>query len=212
MSEVITLEVSPAVKSRIDFVCTELNITSSEAVAEAFDAYFRKLITDGKINADMSLVSSGGDEKPETNYTLDGSQPKNGSLTQKEINALGKTQRKNYDKALQGDAKALNVMGTYFETGNPFGKDPVRAVYWYTLAAEKGNSNAQYHLAVLCNKVEANPLKAYYWFELAKLCGFNVTPIHQDYMLRLAEMLSPRQIKLAHDEAVRKYERIQQEA
>ncbi|MBQ7267301.1 MAG: sel1 repeat family protein, partial [Synergistaceae bacterium] len=83
--------------------------------------------------------------------------------------------------------------------------------YWYTKSANQGNSNAQYHLAVLYNKVEENPLKSYYWFEVARLCGFNVTAIHQDYMLRLTEKLSARQIKLAQDEAVRKFKAIQDE-
>ena len=48
-------------------------------------------------------------------------------------------------------------------------------------------------------------MKAYYWFEAARLCGFNITALHQDYILRLTERLSPRQIKLAQDEAARKF-------
>ncbi|MBR0279006.1 MAG: sel1 repeat family protein, partial [Synergistaceae bacterium] len=106
--------------------------------------------------------------------------------------------------------KAQNVMGTYYESGNGLAKDYMKAIYWYTKSANQGNSNAQYHLAVLYNKVEENPLKSYYWFEVARLCGFNVTAIHQDYMLRLTEKLSARQIKLAQDEAVRKVKAIQE--
>ena len=103
-------------------------------------------------------------------------------------------------------------MGTYYESGNGVEKDYWKAIYWYTKAAEQGNPNAQYHLAVLYNKAEDNPLKAYYWFEAARICGFNITALHQDYILRLTQRLSPRQIKLAQEEAARKFKAIRKKA
>ena len=185
-----------------------LGVDVMDVLNDAVSAYFRKLITDGRISADKAL-SSLSSSKEETDYSLSDAEgindDKKYGLTLKERQLLGKTQLKNADKAEQGDPKAQNVMGTYYESGNGFEKDYGKAIYWYRKSANQGNSNAQYHLAVLFNKAENNPLKAYYWFEVAKLCGFNVTPIHQDYILRLMGSLSERQIKLAHDEAVKKY-------
>ncbi len=188
-----------------------LGVDVMDVLNDAVSAYFRKLITDGRISADKAL-SSLSSSKEETDYSLSDAEgindDKKYGLTLKERQLLGKTQLKNADKAEQGDPKAQNVMGTYYESGNGIEKDYGKAIYWYRKSAEQGNSNAQYHLAVLFNKAENNPLKAYYWFEVAKLCGFNITPIHQDYILRLMGSLSERQIKLAHDEAVKKYNEI----
>ncbi|MBR1657150.1 MAG: sel1 repeat family protein [Synergistaceae bacterium] len=189
-----------------------LGVEVSQVLNDAVGAYFRKLVTDGKIPMDEAC-SSLSSNTPETEYTLADSKSlsdhRKYSLTQKERSALSKTQLKNAGKAENGDPKAQNVMGTYYESGNGVEKDYMKAIYWYTKSAEQGNSNAQYHLAVLYNKVEDNPLKSYYWFEVARLCGFNVTAIHQDYMLRLTERLSERQIKLAQDEALKKFNAIQ---
>ncbi|MBQ7155782.1 MAG: sel1 repeat family protein [Synergistaceae bacterium] len=209
MAETITFEADPVFRKRLDLVCTELDLDAAQVIAEAFNAYFRKLITDGKINADFSYIAQ-GDSESETEYSLEDPDTKAYPLTEKEVEGLSKSQLKNYEKAKQGDAKALNVMATYYETGNGFAKDYSRAAYWYKLAADRGNTNAQYHLAVICNKIEDNPLRAYYWFEVARLCGFNVTAIHKDYILRISERLSARQLKFAQEEAAKKFAEIQQ--
>lgn len=210
MNKTLTMAVSPALKSRIDLVCKELNLDASAVISEAFNAYFRKLITDGKINVDVLYISA-DDTKPEKEYTLKDEKQKTYTITPQELAGFGKAQLKNYEKAMQGDPKALNVIGTYYESGNGLAKDYDRAIYWYTLAADKGNSNAQYHLAVLYNKAKDNPLRAYYWFEVAKLCGFNITALHQDYILRIAERLTERQLRAAQEEAQRKFSQIQKE-
>ena len=189
-----------------------LGVDVNQVLNDAVSAYFRKLVTDGKIPMDEAYTSLSSNDN-ETNYSLEETQgirsSKKYGLTLKERSALGKTQLKNADKAENGDPKAQNVMGTYYESGNGLEKDYMKAIYWYTKSADQGNSNAQYHLAVLYNKVEDNPLKSYYWFEVARLCGFNITSLHQDYMLRLTERLSARQIKLAQDEALKKYNELQ---
>lgn len=215
MSEVdITMKITVDAKLRDMLLRASgaLGVEVSRVLNDAVGMYFRKLVTDGKIPMDeaCSSLSSSGNE---TDYSLEETQgirsSKKYGLTLKERSALGKTQLKNADKAENGDPKAQNVMGTYYESGNGLEKDYMKAIYWYTKSADQGNSNAQYHLAVLYNKVEDNPLKSYYWFEVARLCGFNVTSLHQDYMLRLTERLSERQIKLAQDEALKKYNEIQ---
>ena len=189
-----------------------LGVDVNQVLNDAVSAYFRKLVTDGNIPMDEAYTSLSSNDN-ETDYSLEETQgirsSKKYGLTLKERSALGKTQLKNADKAENGDPKAQNVMGTYYESGNGLEKDYMKAIYWYTKSADQGNSNAQYHLAVLYNKVEDNPLKSYYWFEVARLCGFNITSLHQDYMLRLTERLSARQIKLAQDEALKKYNELQ---
>ena len=207
-TETLTLTVSSQVKSRIDLAAKELGLQPSEVVTEAFNVYFRKLLTDGKITADVSYISL-SDSESETEYSLEDTEHKTYTLTQQEISRLAPSQLKNYNKAMNGDPKALNVIGTYYESGNGLDKDYDKAIYWYTLAAEKGNNNAQYHLGVLYNKAKDNPLRAYMWFELARLCGFNITAMHKDYILRLTERLSARQMKSAQEEAARKFAQIQ---
>ncbi len=213
MTETITFKADTALKSRLEFACKELERDPSDILSEAFNIYFRKLITDGKITAEVSYISLSNPEA-ETDYTLKdyGQDLTDYTLPPEQTANFGKAQIKNYEGALRGDPKALNVMGTYYESGNGLPKDYDRAIHWYTLAADKGNSNAQYHLAVLYNKAKDNPLRAYYWFEVARLCGFNITALHQDYILRLTERLSERQIKAAQEEAKRKFSEIQKNA
>ena len=182
-----------------------------QVLNDAVSAYFRKLVTDGKIPMDEAFSSLSSNES-ETEYSLKDTNnihdSKKYGLTIQERRGLNANQLKNAAKAESGDAKAQNVMGTYYESGNGVEKDYWKSIYWYTKAAEQGHPNAQYHLAILYNKAEENPLKSYYWFEVARLCGFNITSLHQDYILRLTEKLSSRQIKLAQDEALKTYKKI----
>lgn len=204
----MNLTIDPKIAERLELISKATGAEIPDVLAEAVTAYFRKLVTEGKI-ASAEALSSLSSDAPETDYSLEDDKDlrsaKKWGLTDKERDSFGKAQAKNADKAEQGDPKAQNVMGTYYESGNGVEKDYDRAIYWYTLAAEQRNSNAQYHLAVLYNKIKDNPLKAYYWFEAARLCGFNITHIHQDYILRLTERLSARQIKTAREAAAKKF-------
>lgn len=207
----INIELDEKHAQRLELVCNALELDSAGAVSEAIDIFFRKLVTDGKIPIEESM-SGISDPKDEKDYKLedipDIDNAKKYGLTAKERAGLGKSAAKNLNKAEQGDPAAQNVMGTYYESGNGFEKNYDKAIYWYTKAANQGNTNAQYHLGVLYNKAKENPLRAYFWFEVARLCGFNITHIHQDYIIRLTEMLSARQIKAAQDEAVKKVKSI----
>ena len=203
----INLELDEKHSQRLEFICNALEVDSTGAVSEAIDIFFRKLVTEGKIPIEESM-SGISDPKDEKDYKLedipDIQDSKKYGLTAKERANLGKSAAKNFAKAEQGDPAAQNVMGTYYESGNGFEKNYDKAIYWYTKSANQGNTNAQYHLGVLYNKAKENPLRAYFWFEVARLCGFNITHIHQDYIIRLTEMLSARQIKMAQYEAVKK--------
>ncbi len=188
-----------------------LGVDVSQVLHEAVSAYFRRLVTDGKIPMEEAYSSVSNDGS-ETEYSLKDTKnihdSKKYGLTPQERKKLNAKQLKTANKAESGDPKAQNTMGAYYESGNGVDKDPWKSIYWYTKAAEQGHPNAQYHLAVLYNKAEENPLKAYYWFEVARLCGFNITALHQDYILRLTEKLSPQQIKLAQEEALKTYGKI----
>ena len=206
----ITLEVDTSLKGKMELAAEVLGTDIAGVVTEAVSIFFRKLVTDGKIPVEASYTFL-KDTEAETEYSLEDPDALNDkyALTLKDKKGFGKSQIKNAEKAEQGDPKAQNVIGTYYEGGNGVAKDYDRAIYWYTKAAEQGNSNAQYHLGVLYNKAKNNPLMAYMWFEVAKMCGFNITAIHKDYIMRLADSLSSRQITAAQDKAKKKFEAIQ---
>lgn len=207
----ITIESNTILKGKIDISAQTLGTDAAGIIEEAVNIFFRKLVTDGKIpmEATYSFLK---DAEEETGYSLDDSEARNDKyrLTLEDKAKFGKAQLKNADKAEQGDSKAQNVIGTYYESGNGAPKDYDRAIYWYTKAAEQGNTNAQYHLGVLYNKAKNNPLMAYMWFEVARICGFNITAIHKDYIMRLTDNLSTRQMQEAQDKAEQKVKEIQQ--
>ncbi|MBQ3764357.1 MAG: hypothetical protein II869_05225, partial [Synergistaceae bacterium] len=79
-----------------------LGVEVSQVLTEAVSAYFRKLVTDGKIPADEAYSSLSSNDT-ETEYSLeeakDVSNSKKYGLSPKERASLGKTQLKNADKA-----------------------------------------------------------------------------------------------------------------
>ncbi len=206
----ITIEADTSLKGKLELAAQVLGSDISGVAAEAINTFFRKLVTDGKIPVEASYTFL-KDIESETEYSLEDPEAENSkyALTPKDKAAFGKAQLKNAEKAEQGDPKAQNVMGTYYEGGNGAPKDYDRAIYWYSKAAEQGNSNAQYHLGVLYNKARNNPLMAYMWFEAARMCGFNITAIHKDYIMRLTDSLSSRQITAAQDRAKKKFDAMQ---
>lgn len=74
-------------------------------------------------------------------------------------------------KARNGDIAAqLKLADEYFFGKNRRPLNPVLAVYWFRRAADAGNANAQYNLAVCYDKgwgVEKNPLAAAHFFRLS---------------------------------------------
>ena len=207
--ERVSVSIDADIVHKAELIAQSMGTDIAQAIAEAVNIHFRKLITEEKISMESSYQFM-KDNEEEIDYPLTMELPsKKYTFTPSERTKFSKTQAKNVNKAEQGDAQAQNVVGTYYESGNGFGKDYDKAIYWYTLSAEQGNSNAQYHLGVLYNKVKENPLIAYMWFEVARMCGFNITAIHKDYILRLTEKLSNRQLQLAQQEAHKKVEEIQ---
>jgi TPR repeat protein len=53
------------------------------------------------------------------------------------------------EAAQEGDAEARFKLGWLYEQGQWVAKDPAQAAHWYRLAADQGETVAQYNLALL---------------------------------------------------------------
>jgi len=76
--------------------------------------------------------------------------------------------------AEQGDARAQNVLGLRYATGDGVKLDEREAARWFTRAAEQGNVNAQSKLGSLYwvgRGVPQNLTQAYFWTVLARAGG-----------------------------------------
>jgi hypothetical protein len=74
----------------------------------------------------------------------------------------------------QGDAKAENMLGLRYATGDGVKLDEREAAHWFTRAAEQGNVNAQSKLGSLYwagRGVPQNLNQAYFWAVLARAGG-----------------------------------------
>lgn len=140
----------------LDMLSRAANALSADTMTvlnDAVSAYFRRLVTEGKIPAEEAYSSLSSNVQ-ETDYSLEDTHGVHDSrkygLSPKERKTLGATQLKNAEKAERGDPKAPNVMGTYYESGNGVAKDYWKAIYWYTKAAEQGNPNAHSIILLCC--------------------------------------------------------------
>lgn len=207
--EIIAFSVDRELKASMDEVCHALGMD----IATAFTIFARKVVSERRIPFEIVLKADAlkpepkvqPKQKAEAKKSAAESKPKNKAEV---LSSLTLKQQKTIEKAEQGDAKSQNVVGTYYETGNGFLKDYDKAIYWYTKAAEQGNTNAQYHLAVIYNKVKNDVMKSYMWFETARLCGLTMNALILDYIRRLEEQLSPSEIKSAQEKAQMKFKRI----
>ena len=76
--------------------------------------------------------------------------------------------------AEKGDAKAQNLLGTEYFSGELVAVDMERAVYWFQKAADNGNSMAMYNLGVLYlngNFLTEDYGKAHHYFSEAARLG-----------------------------------------
>lgn len=79
-------------------------------------------------------------------------------------------------QALNGDDAAMvNIAELYFEGLGEVLYDPVKACYWYEMAAEKNNVLAQYNVGLISLGELAvdlrNDARSAYWFEQAAING-----------------------------------------
>lgn len=209
-NEVIAFSIDSDLKASMNEVCHAMGMD----IATAFTIFARKVVSEKRIPFEIVLREDALKPQPKA-------QPKQKAAVNQPTEAKSKSQteipsgftpkqKKTLEKAEHGDAKAQNTTATYYETGNGVSKDYDIAIHWYTRAAEQGNTNAQYHLAVMYNKIKNDVRKSYMWFETARLCGLTMNALILDYIRRLEEQLSPSEIEAVRDEAQVKFQRIKQ--
>ncbi len=97
--------------------------------------------------------------------------------------------------AEQGDASAQAYVGYLYYIGAEGAPlDPVRAAYWFRLAATAGISDAQYNLALLLvhgTGVPADPAEALHWFEAAALQGHAPAQLQLATLYHLGQGVAP---------------------
>jgi hypothetical protein len=73
-------------------------------------------------------------------------------------------------QAKDGNAKALNEIGGWYERWTTCAPDPVAALKWYKVSANQGNPCGQYHVGHIYYKA-GNYSEAFKWFEKAACQG-----------------------------------------
>ena len=211
-SEIIAFNIDSDLKSSMNEVCHALGMD----IATAFTIFARKVVSEKRIPFEISLKADSlkpASEVSQKKQTAVNQPAESKPERKTEIpSGFSQKQMKTLEKAEQGDAKAQNTTATYYETGNGVSRDYDKAIHWYTKASEQGNTNAQYHLAVIYNKVKNDVMKSYMWFEVARLCGLTMNALILDYIRRLEEQLSPSEIQASRDEAQKKFQKIRQKA
>lgn len=97
-----------------------------------------------------------------------------------ELVIQGKSPETNRQKALQacedvaaaGSIPAQLQLGRFYLMDDPSLHDPQKAATWYGYAAEKGISEASYHLGVIHRDIFDDSTRALYWFETAASQGY----------------------------------------
>lgn len=95
-------------------------------------------------------------------------------------------------KAEQGDAGAQNYLGDKYFIGEGVSRDYVKALKWYTKAAEQGVLEAQDRLGFMYRTRDV--IRAYMWYNVASTNGFYLASEHLD---SLENHMTPQQIKKA---------------
>lgn len=106
-------------------------------------------------------------------------------------------------RAAQGDANALDNLGTLYSWGAGVERDAVEAVRLYRLAAELGRPAAQYNLGNMYASGEGiaqDNIRAYMWYDIAATQGDEDGPFGRDL---IASLLNPNEITRAQEMARR---------
>ena len=76
--------------------------------------------------------------------------------------------------AENGFLEAILAVSTLYGKGTIFPQDKTRAIYWLTIAAQKGHLESQMQIANLLNDTHgADKVEAYAWYEVASANGDN---------------------------------------
>ena len=104
-------------------------------------------------------------------------------------------------QAQQGHAEAQYNLGLMYASGKGVTQDSKQAVKWYRKAAEQGYASAQFNLGNMYASgqgVTQDYVLAHMWWNIAASAGIESALKNRD---RVAEVLSPSQIKKAHEMA-----------
>ena len=118
----IKITVDNTLKSRIDFVCSELGLDVSALVSEALNDYFHKL------SAEERFFVARKDTPQEI------AAPKNTKTTSQKTGVFSDDQKKILAKAHDGDAEAQWKVSQYYWSGDGVPKDEYSAYMWFCLA------------------------------------------------------------------------------
>ena len=106
-------------------------------------------------------------------------------------------------RAEQGDANALDNLGTLYSWGAGVERDAAEAVRLYRLAAEQGRAAAQYNLGNMYASgegVQQDNMRAHMWYDIAAMQGDEDGPFGRDL---IAGLLTPNEITQAQEMARR---------
>ncbi|MBQ7215836.1 MAG: sel1 repeat family protein [Synergistaceae bacterium] len=122
MTHTIKITADDTLKSRIDFVCSELGLDVSALVSEALNDYFHKLSAEGRF-----FVA-----RKDTPQEI--AAPKNTKTTSQNAGVFSVAQKKILAKANDGDAEAQWKVSQYYWIGYRVPKDEYSAYMWFCLA------------------------------------------------------------------------------
>ncbi|MBQ7217774.1 MAG: sel1 repeat family protein [Synergistaceae bacterium] len=118
----IKITVDNTLKSRIDFVCSELGLDVSALVSEALNDYFHKLSAEGRF-----FVA-----RKDTPQEI--AAPKNTKTTSHKTEVFSDDQKKILAKAHDGNAEAQWKVSRYYWNGQGVPKDEYSAYMWFCIA------------------------------------------------------------------------------
>ena len=211
-TEIVAFNIDSELKASMNEVCHAMGMD----IATAFTIFARKVVCEKRIPFEIVLKEEALKPEPKAPQKQKSPeyQPAESKAESKTEIPSGFTpnQKKKFERAMQGDAKAQNTVASYYETGRGVDRDYDKAMYWYSKAARKGITNAQYHLGIIYDNVKKYPRAAIMWFEVACLSGLAMNAVMLDHIEKLEEQLSPSEIKSAREEAQMKFQRIKQKS
>ena len=212
-TEIVAFNIDSELKASMNEVCHAMGMD----IATAFTIFARKVVSEKRIPFEIALKADALKLEPkvqpkqETEVKKPAAESKPKSKAEV-LSSLTLKQQKTIEKAEQGDAKAQNTVASYYETGRGVDRDYDKAMYWYSKAARKGITNAQYHLGIIYDNVKKYPRAAIMWFEVARLSGLAMNAVMLDHIEKLEEQLSPSDVVSAREEAQMRFQNIKQKS
>lgn len=205
-TEIVAFNIDSELKASMNEVCHAMGMD----IATAFTIFAHKVVSEKRIPFEIVLKADAlkPKQKEEVKKTAESKTESKTEIP----SGFTPNQKKKFERAMQGDAKAQNTVASYYEVGRGVERDYDKAIYWYSKAARQGITNAQYHLGIIYNNVKKYPRAAIMWFEVARLSGLTMNAVMLDHIEKLEEQLSSSEIEAAREEAQMKFQRIKQKS